>query len=91
MSKYLSLQLDGEGLRQFDAGDARPGWRGFTVALGDDVFLVEMKKTTPAGHTMPAKADEVPTHDECAEVIGRLFVAVSGRQRRVVVRNGGDA
>jgi hypothetical protein len=90
MAKYMSLLLDGEGLRQFDAPGIDGGWRCLEVELGDETFFVDIKKTTPGTHTAPAEAEVMPTHDECAEVIGRMFVAVSGRQRRRVVRNGGE-
>lgn len=86
MSRFISLGLDGEGLRQFAGDQAPEGWRGLEVPLGEDVFLLDIKKTTPASHAMPAAADEVPTLDECAEVVGRLWIAVSCNPERVKLK-----
>ncbi len=82
MSAFLSLMLDGDGLRQFDAVGIEGGWRCLEVAMGEHVYFIDVKKTTPGTHTMPPEEDEKPTHDEVAEVIGRLFIAVSAERAR---------
>jgi len=77
VSKFLSLRLDGDGLRQFDAPGIEGGWRTLEVPLGDHVYFVDVKRTTPATHTRPEVEDDTPpTHDEVAEVVGRLCMAM---------------
>jgi hypothetical protein len=86
--RFLSLQLDGDGLKQFDAVGIEGGWRTLEVPLGDHVYFVDVKRTTPGTHTTPpVEDDQPPTHDEVAEVVGRMWIALIaqdavGRRKR---------
>jgi len=77
----MYLDLDGEALRQFVAPVQAGGWWCLEVEMGEHLFCLDIKKATPASHTRPAEEDEVPTSDEVAELIGRLWIAVSAFPR----------
>lgn len=93
---HLSLQIDGEGLRQFGCEVKSGVHLCLEVPLGDELYFVDVRKVLPASHTHPAGPVEAPTLDEVAEVVGRMFLAVfprgqmtEARDQQTKVRGGG--
>lgn len=95
MSAFLSLRLDGDGLKPWVY------WQhgehvGMDVPLGTDVFRIEIQKHENKGcHTIPETGPVAPTLDEVAELVARMWIRVSTEAGRPERRNpdgkGGEA